>query len=314
MRCCARFAGRLGLALLFTARVSAQTARATGASAADAAIAEGHLDQAEEALFAASSRATHEPSARGALGIFLASRGRFKIGAVLLEEARQFGGDPAVIDARLARIFVWNGDWTAIAALKHYAASGAEHDRAKWLAAHAPAHSGPDSVIAPLEPNDAAGMGRITLAIAGTMIQADIDPNVQGLVLPSTPAVSSEAQQFGMADTMSVAVIRNVGIGALRLSNVPARLSPVAHAAIGFDVLSVFTPTFDAASRLLTLREHGPTPKGEPLPILLSFPGVRFLPRAGQPPVTLESAAGRAALRGARWTFDVKRGAIVAER
>ncbi len=308
-----RFAAHLSLALLFTARAQAQNAGSVGASAADLAIAAGRLDQAEEALFSASSRATHEPSARGVLGSFMASRGRFKIGTVLLEEARQFGGDPTVIDARLARIFVWSGDWAAIAALKH-AASGAEHDRAKWLAAHPPAHAGPDSVIVPLEPNDAAGMGRITLAIAGTMIQADIDPNVQGLVLPSTPAVSSEAQQFGMADTMSVAVIRSVGIGALRLSNVPARLSPVARAAIGFDVLSTFIPTFDAASHLLTLREHGSAPKGASLPILLSFPGVRFVPRAEQPPITLESAAGRAALRGARWTFDVKHGAIVAER
>jgi hypothetical protein len=304
----------LGLALLFAARVPAQSARTAGASAADEAIAAGHLDQAEEALFAASSRATHEPSARGALGSFLASRGRFKIGTVLLEEARQFGGDPSVIDARLARIFVWNGDWAGIAALKHYAPSGAEHDRARWMGAHPPAHAGPDSVIVPLEPNDAAGMGRITLSIGGTMIQADIDPNAQGLVLPSTPAVSSDAQQFGMADTMSVAVIRNVGVGALHLSNVPARLSPVVHAAIGFDILAVFTPTFDAASRLLILRERGAAPKGESLPILLSFPGVRFLPRTGQPPVTLESAAGRAALRGTRWTFDVKHGAIVVER
>src|SRR5471032_2922031 len=102
--------------------------RPTAASAADAAIAQGRLDDAEQLLFAASSRSTHEPSARGALGMFLASRGRLRVGAVLLEEARQFGGDAAVIDARLAHIYLWLGDWTAVAALKHYATSGPEND------------------------------------------------------------------------------------------------------------------------------------------------------------------------------------------
>ncbi|HEY4659712.1 MAG TPA: hypothetical protein VIH11_09400, partial [Gemmatimonadaceae bacterium] len=54
--------------------------------------------------------------------------------------------------------------------------------------------------------------------------------------------------------------------------------------------------------------------RGEALAILLGFPGVRLVARPGQSPVALESAAGRAALRGARWTFDLRRGAVVVER
>src|ERR1019366_5663285 len=120
--------------------LGAQAVRAPAVSAADVAISQGRLDDAEQVLFAASSRATHEPLARGALGIFLASRGRLKVGAVLLEEAREFGGDASVIDARLSRIYAWLGDWSAVAALKHYVASGPEQDRTRWLAAHAPEH------------------------------------------------------------------------------------------------------------------------------------------------------------------------------
>jgi hypothetical protein len=302
------------LVLLCGARLGAQAVRAPAASAADVAISQGRLDDAEQALFAASSRAAHEPSARGALGMFLASRGRLKVGAVLLEEAREFGGDAAVIDARLARIYAWLGDWAAVAALKHYTPSGPEHDRTRWLAAHAPVRGGPDSVMVALQPNEMAGLGRIALTIGRSTMQADIDPDIEGLVLPSSPEVSGESQQFGMRDSASVAVVFSVAIGAMRFTNVPARLSPAARPAIGLDVLAALTPTFDAASHLLTLRQRAVAPSGDPLPILLSFPGVRIVARAGQPPVAIESAAGRAALRGARWTFDVRHGAIVVQR
>ena len=56
-------------------------------SAAEVAISQGRLDDAERELYAASRRAPREPSARGALGTLLAARGHFRIGAVLLEEA-----------------------------------------------------------------------------------------------------------------------------------------------------------------------------------------------------------------------------------
>jgi hypothetical protein len=308
---------RLGvpaIALFAAAALHAQAARTPVASAAELAIAQGRLDDAESMLFAESARAAHEPSARGALGMFLASRGKLKVGAVLLTEARQFGGDAAVIDGRLARVYAWLGDWAAVSALTHYAASGAEHDRVAWLAAHPPARSGPDSVTVALEPNDVAGLGRIQLSIGGTKMDADINPNIEGLALPSTAEISAQAQQFGMQEGTSAAVIYTVGIGAMKLTNVRAQLSPGARPAIGFDVLTAFSPTFDAAAHVLTLHQRDANSSGDPLPILLSFPGIRIVARSGQAPVAMESAAGRAALRGVRWTFNVKRGAVVAER
>ncbi len=281
------------------------------ASAADEAIATGRLDYAEQLLFAASSRATHEPSARGALGSYLASRGKFRIGTVLLEEARQFGGDAQEIEARLARIYPWLGDWASVAALKHYAASGPEHDRARWLAAHAMAVSGTDSVIAPIDPNDAFGLGRIVLLFQGAPMQVDIDPNVEGLVLPSWPIVTGSSEQFGMRDSATVAVVREFAIGTLHFSNVRAKLAPDAHPAIGLDVLAALEPTFDVSAHRLTLRRRPVALAGDAVATLLGFPGLKIVARSGTPPVPIESAAGRAALRGGRWTFDLKRGAIV---
>ncbi|HEV8409501.1 MAG TPA: hypothetical protein VGQ30_03265 [Gemmatimonadaceae bacterium] len=293
------------------AQLGAQKIPVPVASAADVAIATGRLEDAEQLLFAASSRATHEPSARGALGMYLASRGRLRIGTVLLEEARQFGGDPQEIDARLARIYPWLGDWAALAALKHYAISGPEHDRARWLAAHATTVGGADSVVATIEPNDVYGLGRIVLLFQGAPMPVDIDPSVDGLVLPSSPVVTGASEQFGMRDSSTVAVVREFAIGTLRFSNVRARLAPAARPAIGLDVLAILEPTFDIGAHRLTLRRKNVAIAGDSMAVLLGFPGVRVVPRAGSAPVALESAAGRAALRGVPWTFDFKRGAIV---
>jgi hypothetical protein len=302
--------GCASVALVCT-RLGAQAEHEPVASPADLAISRGRLDEAEQALYAASSRAAHEPSARGALGMFLASRGHLKVGAVLLEEARQFGGDASTIDARLARIYSWIGDWSAVAALKHASASGPEHDRAAWLAVHTPARTGPDSLSVALEPNELAGLGRVELVVGNERMQADVNPNVDGLVLPSTLAMSAASQQFGMRDSGSVAVVYEASIGAMRLTNVPARMYPGVRPMIGLDLLAALTPTFDVGAHRLTLRQVAASPSGDPLPILLSFPGVRLVTREGQAPVAIDSAAGRAALRGTRWTLNVRQGAIV---
>src|SRR5476649_2644834 len=104
------------VALVAAAPLAAQEVRPTSPSAADLAIAQGRLDDAEQLLFAASSRATHEPSARGALGIFLASRGKLKIGAVLLEAARRLaaGHAPAHSSADSVTVALEPNDLTGL--------------------------------------------------------------------------------------------------------------------------------------------------------------------------------------------------------
>jgi len=311
----------LALALLLAApplgaQAAPRPAPRVDPSPADRAIAAGRLAEAESALYAATRGAPRDPGARGALGAFLAARGRLKVGAVLLEEARQFGGDARVIDERLRHIYAWLGEWHQAPTEPGAPRFGRpERLRVQWLATHPPTRQGPDSSVVALEPNELAGLGRVTIGIGNTVVRADIDPNVEGLVLAPTLELLDELQRFGTRGDTTLAVAYIVTLGEQSLSNVPVTLEPEARSRVGLDVLAPLVPTFDLAARRLTLHASAKEPaRGEALAILLGFPGVRLVARPGQSPVALESAAGRAALRGARWTFDLRRGAVVVER
>lgn len=305
-------------ALILANVLRAQSARRDDPPAAELAISFGRLDIAEQELFAASSRAPREPSARRALGLFLASRGHLKVGAVLLEEARQFGGNASAIDARLAHIYPWYGAWNLVSSLPTARSfDPAEYARALWLAAHRGAVVGPDSVVVTLAPGDLTTLGRVALHIDGMSVQADIDPNVEGVVFPAGNKVLGSMQFFGSTQGASgtLAVSYAIGIGALSLTNVPVRFDDGVRARIGFDVLSPFAPTFDPAAAQLTLRLRTAAPMGaESIAFLLGFPGIRIAARPAMPLVPIESESGRAALRGTRWTLDLRRGVITLER
>jgi hypothetical protein len=283
------------------------------ASPTEVALSQGRLDDAESKLYAAGRRAPREPSVRGALGNLLASRGHLRIGAVLLEEARQFGGNAASINGRLAHIYRWLGDWPALAVLPTGAAyNGAEKERARWIATHAGSTRGADSTTVRLEPNELADLGRITLRIGAVDIPADIDPTIEGIALTANADLLGGLQLFGERDGVTLAVAPNVALGAIIRTNVPVTLQSGGSARVGFDVIAALTPTFDATARTLTLRVKDDTPAGgREIQFLLGFPGVRIVARAEQTLVAIESAAGRAALRGVVWTLSLKRGAIV---
>jgi hypothetical protein len=294
--------------------VNAQGSRRVDPAPADRALSQGRLDDAERELYAASRRAPREPSTRGALGELLAARGHLRIGAVLLEEARQFGGDAATINARLAHLYRWLDDWTAAATLPPAASfDAAERMRARWLASHTPLVRAVDSVIVALTPNEIAGFGQIVIRVGTVEVRADIDPNVEGIVLPATAELLGGLQLFGERDGVTLAVAPSVAIGGWQRTNVPVSLERNGTARIGFDLLAPFTPTFNAGARTLTLHAaNNLSLTGREVPILLGFPGVRIVTRVGEAPVPMESAAGRAALRGGAWTFSLRRGAIVA--
>src|ERR1051325_8633618 len=79
-------------ALLVAAAMPAAAQRANGA---DSLLAAGNLVGAESSYYASVRVRPRDPQARRQLGRFLAERGALRVGAVLLEEARQFGADPA---------------------------------------------------------------------------------------------------------------------------------------------------------------------------------------------------------------------------
>jgi hypothetical protein len=291
-------------------------ARRVEPSLADLAIARGQLDEAEAQLFEASRLSPRDPAARGALGSFLAARGHLKVGAVLLEEAKQFGGDARAIDEHLVHIYGWLGSWDLVASLPGRAAlDGPRRARAAYLTRNPPSFTGPDSSVVALQPNELAGLGRIAIEVGGASLPADVDASIEGLVLPATTDMMGAVEFFGNDGGASIAVAHSVTIGGFALRNVPVRLEPVASVRVGLDVLARLTPSFDMTARTLTLRSSAAGPeRGDALRILLTFPGVRIAARADAAPVGLESAAGRAALRGARWTLDLKRGAVIVAR
>ena len=60
---------------------------------ADSLLRQGRVFAAEELYYTAVRKAPRDPVARLALGRYLAARGALRPGAVLMEEARFFGGD-----------------------------------------------------------------------------------------------------------------------------------------------------------------------------------------------------------------------------
>ena len=84
---------------------------------ADTLLIAGRVFAAESLYYDAVRWNSHDPAARLALGRYLASRGALKVGAVLMEEARYFGGDPRVIAQALAPVYEQLGDYGALASL-----------------------------------------------------------------------------------------------------------------------------------------------------------------------------------------------------
>ena len=77
-----------------TRRHSDRTQNDAIVARADTLLIAGRIFAAESLYYVAVRRGPRDPAARLALGRYLAQRGALKVGAVLMEEARYFGGDP----------------------------------------------------------------------------------------------------------------------------------------------------------------------------------------------------------------------------
>jgi len=318
-------ASALALLLLGSPVLSRADAQFGGAvPQADSLLASGRVSAAESLYYAASSARPRDAAARAALGRYLAARGALRIGAVLLEEARLFGGDTARIARSLAPIYESLGDYRALAMLPASPLSGAEQKRVRWLVRHSPVLEFPDSIAAlaykPLV--DGSGIGTVSLGIGERRVDALIDPRISGVVIRGRSANRRAGLRiFDDDSTGAVAIIPELHIGDVTLSNVPARLDADSSRqakrarqtiAIGLDVLRRLAPSFDPATDSITLRRSGQvasTIVGTRAPMLLDEDGLRVIVdghwEMGASPVLTRLLSSR------RWTLDVKRGVVV---
>lgn len=292
---------------------------------ADALLRAGSVFQAETLYYHAVRAEPRAAAARMALGRYVASRGAFRVGAVLLEEARLFGGDRQLIAEHLAPMYARLGDYRALATLPGTPLSGVERERAEWLADTEVEVLGPDSSIVPMSAASGTILGWIRMVVGNDTLVAAIDPGVTGLVLDTAMAHRRGVTTFPLAGngddkTGAIAVALDVHFGGpegIGRSAVPATLRPLGGnrvARVGLDVLERFAPTFSPGNSELVLRKHGrappPPPAADRIPILLTPSGMSLV-RDGLHAVASEPGRG---MLGARWTLDVKRGEIVAER
>ena len=289
---------------------------------ADSLLASGRVGAAESLYYAASNSRPRDAIARAALGRYLASRGALRPGAVLLEEARLFGGDTASIARALAPIYSSLGDYRALATLPMAPLSTPERDRVRWLVAHAPVLEFPDTIdTLPYKPlADASGLGIVHVTIGDREIEATIDPRMPGIVLRGTARRRRALKIFGTDSTGVIALVPELRLGTVVLSNVPARIetdeSLVMGAApkssIGLDVVQHLAPTFDPISNSITLRrtdQIAATTPGTRLTTMVDQSGTRVLIDGRWEAMTSHSAAALFSTR--RWTLDSRRGSIL---
>jgi len=280
---------------------------------ADSLLAAGRLSAAESAYYAATRQRPRDPGARAALGRYLAARGAIRVGIVLLDEARFFGGDSAALARILIPLYARAGSYGAMDSLRPDLLSRAERRRVQWLAAHPPDASLRDSiVIVSYRPvGDGRGLGTVIVRVGNSELPAMIDPAVRGLALPA--GNRADIRAFGAEGRTTLGVADVMRIGGATFRNVPASLAgPDDPVRIGFDVLAAYSPTFDPAAGLLTLRRadrRARAPVGPRVPALFDENGLRVLIGDRWTPTSASMAALLLATR--RWMWDARRGDIV---
>ena len=284
-----------------------------GVWAADSLLAEGRLNAAESAYYAAARERPRDPQARAALGRYLAARGGVRAGAVLVEEAQFFGGDSAALARVLVPMYTRLGDHRALFELQPNVLTAAEKRRARWLASRKTEARLRDTVVLlsyrPV--GDGGGFGTVTLRLGRVELPAVVDPRVSGLLLPST--MTRDVRTFGADGRRTLAVADTVRIGTVAFSNVPVTLgTPDEAVRVGFDVISPYYPAFDPAKGILTLRRLGrraTTPAGSRVPALYDENGIRLLIGGKWQSSTASMPAMLLATR--RWMWDWKLGDVI---
>jgi hypothetical protein len=284
-----------------------------GVGQADSLLAAGRLAAAESTYYAAARARPRDPIMRAALGRYLAARGATKVGAVLIEEARFFGGDSAALAEVLAPLYYRLGDFASLASLRPIVLTPSERRRAIWLADRPPQASLRDSVVrlSYRVLGNGDGLGTVILRLGRAEVPAIIDPRVSGLVL--TPAMRDQLRTFGNEQDQTIAVADRARLGGITFSNLPTVIGQAQEKArIGLDVLAPYAPTFDPAKGVILLRRvdrRAPPVAGTRVPVLYDGTGVRLLLAGRWQSTSLAIPAMMLATRP--WMFDGKRGEIV---
>jgi hypothetical protein len=287
---------------------------------ADTLLIAGRIFAAESLYYIAVRRVPRDPVARLALGRYLAERGALKVGAVLMEEARYFGGDAAQIAVELAPVYGRLGEYNHLAALPSSAVPYGERLRAEFLRDNPPVVSGPDSASVDYRVSDSQLLGRVMLRVGADTVLATIDARAEGLVLDSSWARRKEIRHFGSRATPSrdvLAVTPAVVLGAYTLTNVPTRFAALrgaTHATIGLDLLGQLAPSFDPRAGRVMLRLSGRLPE--------TFPGLRIATLTndrgvyvvkGETIFPLGHPDVQRYFRNSRWTLNPRRGEVLVD-
>jgi hypothetical protein len=310
-------ATRLLLVLLLAAPASSLAAQGP-VQRADDLLRVGRVAAAESLYYAAVSLTPRDPVARHALGRYLVARGRLKIGATLIEEARFFGGNVRTAAEALAPVYAAMHDYRALAALPSTPLSAAERQRVIWLRDNPPGAAGSDSAVVRLHAGSGSAIGRIPVRIAGEETLAAIDPTITGIVLDTTWMPRAGIRRFPISSggdlRRTPIVVQELSIGGLLLRNVPAQLDRASGVAIGLDVLGALNPTFDPGAEMLVIRRTArlPRARGDAVPTIVQPDGWYVAPGGGLLP--LHGADARELLNGRRWTIHAKRGVLLLER
>lgn len=300
----------------------AHSARGQSSPAADSLLRRGSLERAESLYYAAVRARPRDPHARWALGRFLAGRGAPRVAVTLLEEAERFGGPRGPIAADLAPLYLYVGDYRALATLAPSPLSAAERERARWLESNPTRVIAPDSVliVSYSDTTAVAFPGHIPIRVNGRIVDAAISVSVSGLVVSDSVATAVHIRRFipkplerGASD-LTPAAADSIGIGRLVITHYPLRVDDTTRtpATIGLDALGKFAPTFDAALGRIVLRVDGKVPagwRGDRFATWTTPSNVRLLQAGGW--ISITDPRIIKLLRGRAWTFDAKRGQIL---
>jgi hypothetical protein len=311
-------------------------------SRADSLLARGRLWAAEQALYSAVDAAPRAPAARGELGRYLASRGRFTIAEVLFREALRFGADtPAVAQALMAMApFRPEVDRRRIPGVHLPAAESARE--AARLAARAtasftaassaaasstaaPGAVGPsraaDATVAFVFMRDGGALGEFEVRGPGGTRRAVLDSRVRGLLVGRADDAALRPRSFGATGAGAPLLIGELGIGSGELRGVEARVDPAVpdgEVRMGIDLLWHLAPVFDEMNGTMTLSMSGTARRAGPyavqIPFALAFPGMWLIPTVGESPLALSSPRARALLGMSRWWWDASQATLVVER